>query len=78
MQCLQLCIHAIACVTQTVIRQRQDFVCREKPRRKLCTAVIAPAAIFIDIVAHVEHKIDVITGSSMAVCVEFAEAQIGA
>ena len=78
MQRLQLCIHAIACVTQTVIRQRQDFVCREKARRKLWAAVISPTAIFIDIVTHVEHQIDVITRSSMAVCVEFAEAQIGA
>ena len=78
MQRLQLLVRTIAGIAQAVIRKRQDFICREYPRGKLCAAIISTTAIFIDIIAHVQHKINVVARGGMAISVEFTEAQIGA
>ena len=78
MQCLQLLVRTIAGVAQAVIRQRQDFIGGKNTRGKFRAAIIAATAIFIDIIAHVQDKINVVTGGGMSISIEFTEAQIGA
>ena len=75
-QCLQLLVRAVAGVAQAVIGERQYFALGENPRRKFRTAIISAAPIFIEIIAHVQYKVDVIARCRVSVSVEFAKTQI--
>ena len=77
-QRLQLRVRTIAGIAQTVIRKRQDFIRREHACGKFRAAIISATAIFIDIIAHVQHEINIVARGGMAISVEFTEAQIGA
>ena len=75
---LQLRVHSVTCIAQAVVRQGEYLVIREHTFGKLRAAVITAACIFVNIIAHVQHQIDVVTLGRMTIRVEFAEAQIGA
>ena len=75
---LQLRVRAIAGIAQAIIRQRQNFACRENPGGEFGPDIVTTPAIFINIIAHVQHEINVVARGSVAIGIKFSKAQIGA
>ena len=78
MQGLQVSIHPVTGITHAVIGQCENFGLRHHPAGKFRACIISARAIFIDIIAHMQHRINIIALRCVAIGVEITIAQIGA
>jgi hypothetical protein len=79
-QPLQVRIGTIARVTQPVIGERDDLGLGEDQTagNGLLQRGISAARVFVDVIAEVDHQVDVLSRGGMAIGVEVAERQVRA